>query len=246
VLHDITELRRLETIRRDFVTNVSHELRTPVTALRGYAETLLDGALEDKKSSRRFVEIIHRHAERLTRLIADLLTLARVEGRQIEVARNNVDMAPIAAATFRLVGPQARDKKLTLEGDLGGVTVVGDADWIEQVVINLVDNAVKYTPESGTIRLAAAPREGRIRVSVWNSGPGIERRHLDRLFERFYRVDAGRARRDGGTGLGLAISKHLVEAMSGDIGVSSEPHEGATFWFDLPAPAGAETVTKST
>ena len=238
VLHDITELRRLETIRRDFVTNVSHELRTPVTALRGYAETLLDGALEDPRNARRFVEIIHRHAERLTRLIADLLTLARVEGRQLEVARNDVDLSPIAAATIRLVTPQTRDKKLTFTGDLAGIHVLGDADWIEQVVINLVDNAVKYTPAGGTIKLSAAPHAGRMRVEVWNSGPGIEAQHLDRLFERFYRVDAGRARGDGGTGLGLAISKHLIEAMGGEIGVASEAGNGVTFWFDLPgAPA---------
>ncbi|MCC6995249.1 MAG: PAS domain-containing protein [Deltaproteobacteria bacterium] len=249
VLHDITELRRLETIRRDFVTNVSHELRTPVTALRGYAETLLDGALDDPRNARRFVEIIHRHAERLTRLIADLLTLARVEGRQLEVARNDVDLAPIAAATIRLVTPLTRDKKLTVTGDLAGSHVLGDADWIEQVVINLLDNAVKYTPAGGTIKLSAAPHAGRTRVEVWNSGPGIEAQHLDRLFERFYRVDAGRARGDGGTGLGLAISKHLIEAMGGEIGVASEAGKGVTFWFDLPgapAPASADPPVNPT
>ncbi len=248
LLHDITELRRLEKVRRDFVANVSHELRTPVTALRGYAETLLDGALENPANARRFVEIIHRHAERLTRLVSDLLTLSAAEAPRTAVPTEPVPLAPIIASTLKLLAPQLTARKLKVENLVTDQQGLGDPDWVEQVIINLCENAAKYTPEGGTIRISADSAGARTRLIVFNTGPGIEVHHMTRVFERFYRIDAGRSRTEGGTGLGLSIVKHLVEAMNGEVGVSSEPGKGVRFWFDLaapPAPAPSPAVAES-
>jgi two-component system phosphate regulon sensor histidine kinase PhoR len=234
VLRDVTERRRAEAARRDFVANASHELKTPIAAVRGAADTLLAGAIADPNAARGFVEIVARNADRLSRLAEDLLDLSRIETRQWTFEMGPVDAAALAAQVVELLGPVAREKGLELRSELPeGVTVRADARALEQVLVNLADNAVKYTARGGvSIR---AERDGSTWVlAVVDTGPGIERHHLPRIFERFYRVDAGRSREQGGTGLGLSIVKHLVQAMSGEVGVESGS-QGSRFWVRLAA-----------
>jgi two-component system phosphate regulon sensor histidine kinase PhoR len=231
---DVTEERRAAATRRDFVANASHELRTPVAAIRGAAETLLAGALEQPEAARGFVEIVHRQAERLSRLTQDLLDLSRLESRQWRFEVAPVDLAALGRLVAELQGPSARKKGLELRVAIPpGLTVMADGRALEQVVVNLVDNAIKYT-STGSVELAAEARGEDAVLTVTDTGPGIEPHHLARLFERFYRVDAGRAREAGGTGLGLAIAKHLVQGMRGEIDVASGA-DGTRFTVRLPA-----------
>jgi len=233
-LRDVTEARRAEATRRDFVANASHELRTPIAAIRAAAETLLSGAIEDPAAARSFLEIVSRHAERLARLTQDLLDLSRIESRQWELALAPVHAAPIARQVVELLAGGAREKGLALGSTVpDGAVVKADARALEQVLVNLVENAVKYTAQ-GSVTISAEREDGGWVLSVADTGPGIERHHLARIFERFYRVDAGRSREQGGTGLGLAIVKHLVKAMGGDVGVESGA-AGSRFWVRLPA-----------
>jgi two-component system phosphate regulon sensor histidine kinase PhoR len=243
LLRDVTEARMAEATRRDFVANASHELRTPVSAISGAAETLLAGAMDDPAQARVFVEMIARNAERLGRLTNDLLDLSRIESRQWTVKIEPIAVEEAARRAVELLSGPARRKGIDLRVDVpGGTTVLADARALEHVLVNLLDNAVKYTPEGGTATVSAAPSApDRVEVAVSDTGPGIDRRHLPRLFERFYRVDAGRSRDSGGTGLGLAIVKHLVQAQGGDISVDTGP-EGTSFRVRLPraaSPAGA-------
>jgi two-component system phosphate regulon sensor histidine kinase PhoR len=234
VLRDVTEERRALATRRDFVANASHELRTPVAAIRGAAETLLGGALESPGAARSFVEIISRQAERLARLTQDLLDLSRLESRQWRFERLPIDVAQAAAQVVELHAPLAERKGLEVRSAVPeGLSVLGDARALEQVLVNLVENAVKYTPE-GSVTVSAAPEGGQVEIVVSDTGPGIEARHLPRIFERFYRIDPGRAREAGGTGVGLAIVKHLVQGMGGEIGVESGAG-GTRFRVRLPA-----------
>jgi two-component system phosphate regulon sensor histidine kinase PhoR len=235
LFHDISAIRRLEAVRRDFVSNVSHELRTPVTALRAAAETLLAGAMNDPERATTFLGVIHRHAERLSRLISDLLDLSRLESGQMKLKSEAVPLARAADAALEVVLAQARDKRLTLEANLDGLTCRGDLRAVEQVLVNLLDNAVKYTPHGGHVSVRGEDLGKVVRVRVTDSGPGIDPEHLARVFERFYRVDAGRSREVGGTGLGLAIVKHLVEVMGGEVRANSVLGEGSTFSFTLPS-----------
>jgi two-component system phosphate regulon sensor histidine kinase PhoR len=234
LLRDVTDAKRAEATRRDFVANASHELRTPVAALRAAAETLLAGAVDDPAAARGFVEIVARHAERLARLTQDLLDLSRIESRQWRFDVGRVDVSAVAAQAVELFASAAQTKGLRLAREVpAGAAVRADARALEQVLVNLVENGVKYTSQgSVTIR---GEREGdEFVLSVVDTGPGIERHHLPRLFERFYRVDPGRSREQGGTGLGLAIVKHLAQGMGGEVGVESG--EGGTrFWVRLPA-----------
>jgi two-component system phosphate regulon sensor histidine kinase PhoR len=231
---DVTEERRATATRRDFVANASHELRTPVAAIRGAAETLLAGALDDQGSARHFVEIVHRQAERLSRLTQDLLDLSRLESRQWRFEVAPVELASLGRQVADLHGLAARKKGLSLLVDIPeGLVAMADGRALEQVVVNLVDNAIKYTP-SGSVAVKAAAHQGDLLLTVTDTGPGIEAHHLARLFERFYRVDPGRAREAGGTGLGLAIAKHLVQGMQGEINVASGA-EGTCFTVHLPA-----------
>jgi two-component system phosphate regulon sensor histidine kinase PhoR len=231
---DVTEERRAAATRRDFVANASHELRTPVAAIRGAAETLLAGALEQPEAARGFVEIVHRQAERLSRLTQDLLDLSRLESRQWRFEVAPVDLAALGRLVAELQGPSARKKGLELRVAIPpGLTVMADGRALEQVVVNLVDNAIKYT-STGSVALGAEARGEDAVLTVTDTGPGIEPHHLARLFERFYRVDAGRAREAGGTGLGLAIAKHLVQGMRGEIDVASGA-DGTRFTVRLPA-----------
>ncbi|WP_434389338.1 sensor histidine kinase [Melittangium boletus] len=230
VFHDVTELRHLEKVRKDFVANVSHELRTPITAIRGYAETLQSGALADPQVAAKMVDIIHRQSERLSELVEDLLELSRLESREVKLQVRDVPLAQAAARAAETVRHKAQGKRISLELDVPPELVAqGDERGLEQVLLNLLDNAVKYTPEGGRVRVTGGLEEGRCVVHVRDSGVGIEPRHLTRIFERFYRVDKGRSRDMGGTGLGLSIVKHLLGAMGGEVRVESQPNEGSTF-----------------
>ncbi|MBN1774545.1 MAG: HAMP domain-containing protein [Deltaproteobacteria bacterium] len=236
VFVDVTDLRRLETIRKDFVANVSHELRTPVAAVRSAAETLR-GALErDPAAAGRFTDIIERNAERLQRLVEDLLDLSRIESREYRPSLEPLDIVPVVQHVLGLHRERAEAKRLRLEAELPAALPAARADRraLEQVLSNLVDNAVKYCPAGAAVAVRAAVEGDRLRLAVEDTGPGIEAQHLPRLFERFYRVDTGRSRELGGTGLGLSIVKHLVEAMGGTVGVDSTPGKGTTFRFTLP------------
>jgi two-component system phosphate regulon sensor histidine kinase PhoR len=233
LLRDVTDARLAEATRRDFVANASHELRTPIAAIRAAAETLLDGAVDDTEAARGFVEIVARHAERLSRLTQDLLDLSRIESRQLRVETAILDVAPIARQVVDLLAPAAREKGLSLASEIpDGSMVRADARALEQVLVNLVENGIKYTSQGG-VTLSAERADGGAVLTVADTGPGIERHHLPRIFERFYRVDPGRSREQGGTGLGLAIVKHLVLAMGGDVDVESGS-SGTCFAVRLP------------
>jgi len=236
VFHDITEIRRLEQVRSEFVANVSHELRTPLTAIKGYAETLREGGLRDPERAGEFVEVIHRHAERLRALIEDLLDLSAVEQGEARLSLAPVPLREVVTQVEGVIRPLADGKRQSLTISLPDDTPapVADRDRLGQVLINLLDNAVKFTPVGGTITLSARSGEGRVTIAVADTGVGIPPADLGRVFERFYRVDRSRDRREGGTGLGLAIAKHLTQAMGGTIEVMSEPGSGTTFRVILP------------
>ena len=249
VFFDVTDIRRLESLRRDFVANVSHELRTPVTAVLSAAETL-DIALEkDPEGARRFLGIIERNAARLQGLIEDLLDLSRIESRELKLRPERFAFEPFATHLLGLFRDRADKKKIGLRlhcppspssGSLAasGLEVECDRRALEQVLTNLVDNGVKYCSDGCTVTLRAERADGTTRILVEDDGHGIEEKHMGRLFERFYRVDAGRSREMGGTGLGLSICKHLVEAMGGSITVRSTVGEGTTFEIRLPDVTG--------
>ena len=235
VFYDITRLRQLERMRRDFVANVSHELRTPLTAIKGYAETLTDGALDDREAAARFIGIISSHADRLNRLLDDLLDLSRLESEQMEVELRACELKKIVDTCIGSVGQIAVQKRIAVAADIPSeIQVVCDAKLIEQALINLLDNAVKYTPDDGEVRVGTRPIGGeRIAVYVEDTGIGIPSDDLGRVFERFYRVDKGRSRDMGGTGLGLAIVRHIAEAHGERISVESALGKGTTFSLAL-------------
>ncbi|MBK6528026.1 MAG: PAS domain-containing protein [Deltaproteobacteria bacterium] len=238
VLSDVTELRRLETVRRDFVANVSHELRTPVAAIRGAAETLLLGGAQHAETAFEFATMIDRHAERLHRLVEDLLELSRIEARELRIDPGPLELRAEAERARELLSLAAQARRTEVRVEVGALTVLADQAALEHVLTNLLENAIKYSPEGSVVTVRAERRGETVRTLVEDDGPGIEARHLPRLFERFYRVDAGRSRQVGGTGLGLAIVKHLAEAMGGAVGVESTVGRGSRFWIDLPvAPA---------
>ena len=241
VLNDVTEMKRLEHVRRDFVANVSHELKTPIASIKGFVETLLDGAMDDPADNSRFLGIVARQADRLAAIVDDLLALSRIE--QSEGAGNlpveTVPVASILTAVTLDCGPRAADRSIRLEVDCpANLAATLNAALVEQAVINLVDNALKYSESGKTVWLSAAaseppgPRE--LVLCVRDEGCGIEPIHLPRLFERFYRVDKARSRNLGGTGLGLSIVKHIVQAHTGAVSVDSEPGVGTTFTIRLP------------
>ena len=236
VIDDVTELRRLEHVRTEFIANVSHELRTPLTAIQGYLETLLGGALEEREHAHRFVEIAFRHTERLGRLLNDLTDLSNIELGKVSLRLAPTPLRPIVDSVLELFAAKARDGEVTLTTEVSEVIhVQADRDRLVQVLINLVDNAVKYTPAGGAVTVRARPTDdGRVEVSVSDTGVGIPRADLPRITERFYRVDKARSRELGGTGLGLAIVKHLVLAHGGDLAIDSEAGRGTTVRVLLP------------
>ena len=237
VFHDVTELKRLESVRQEFVANVSHELRTPLTAIKGYAETLRDGGLRDPETAAEFVRVIHRHAERLRALIEDLLDLAAVEQGEARLKPAVVRARDVVAQAEGLVRPAAEARGQTLVIDLPAdlPDILADRDRLAQILINLLDNAVKFTPEGGRVTLSGKMADGRVVLAVSDNGVGIPPGDLPRIFERFYRVGRSRDRREGGTGLGLAIAKHLTQAMGGTIEVESVQGSGTTFRVSLPS-----------
>jgi two-component system, OmpR family, phosphate regulon sensor histidine kinase PhoR len=231
VFVDVTELRRLESLRRDFVANASHELRTPIAAVRSATETLRTRALEDRSVASRFVDIIERNAQRLQSLVEDMLELSKLESNEFKLKRERVELQRVVPIVLALFRERAEKKGVRLFSDLPPTLapIEGDARALEHVLSNLVDNAVKYCPSGARIRVGAAEWNGRVRLVVSDTGPGIAPEHLDRVFERFYRIDAGRSRELGGTGLGLSIVKHMVEAMRGKVSVDSVVGQGSTF-----------------
>ena len=240
LLSDVTELRRLETVRRDFVANVSHELRTPVAAIRTATETLLLGAARRPDTAEEFVGMIDRHAERLHRLVEDLLELSRLEARELRLDLASASLREECARALELMrlAAEARRTRLVNAVPEDIAEVVVDRRALEHVLTNLVDNAIRYCPEGATVTLRASRRGDGVRLTVEDDGPGIEARHLPRLFERCYRVDGSRSRHLGGTGLGLAIVKHLAEAMGAEVSVESAPGRGTRFHVDLRAAEG--------
>jgi len=235
VLRDLTAERRADRVRRDFIANASHELRTPVTAIRAAAETLLDGGMQLDEQARSFVEMIARHAERLKRLTDDLLDLSRLETGAWKPALGAVQLAPLGASVLDLMRPHAEEKQIALVADVPErLRANTDRRALEQILVNLLDNAVKFTPPGGRVTLLGDGLGPTVMLSVVDTGPGIEAQHQARIFERFYRADAGRSRESGGTGLGLAIVKHLAQAMGGEVGVESNKG-GSRFWVKLPA-----------
>jgi two-component system, OmpR family, phosphate regulon sensor histidine kinase PhoR len=239
ILHDVTDLERLERVRKDFVANVSHELRTPLTAIRGCAETLLEGALEDKENNRRFLEIIRAQAVRLDNIASDLLVLSELESGKPAAAPERVSVAAAIEVALRAVESEARDREVRLvRGNLEEVEVLGHRTRLEQGLVNLLDNAVKFNRPGGEVRVEATfSTDGRVRIGISDTGIGIPSQDLSRIFERFYRVDKARSREVGGTGLGLSIVKHIVERMDGTISVESRLGEGSTFAIHLPVAA---------
>lgn len=235
VMHDVTEIRRLERIRRDFVANVSHELRTPVSIIRANAETLLDGAIEKPEVAQKFLDALLRAADRLAALVADLLEISRIEAGTYEIHPDSLELVGVVEHTIDSVERLAQEKNLTIQADVSeDIVLWADEPALEHVLLNLVDNAVKYTPVGGKITVRARVLGDKVRIEVEDNGPGIEPRHRARVFERFYRVDKGRSREVGGTGLGLAIVKHLAEAMDGQVGVEPAQPQGSIFWVVLP------------
>jgi len=242
VLNDVTRLRRLENLRREFVANVSHELKTPITSIKGFVETLQTGALGDRAEAERFLGIIARHTDRLNGIIDDLLLLSRVE-RDTERAAVDLKPAPVREAldaAVQMCTASAADKDIRITLDCPAeLTAELNPPLLEQAVVNLLDNAIKYSARGKTVEVTAGQAGEEVIVSVRDQGCGIEREHLSRIFERFYRVDKARSRELGGTGLGLSIVKHIVQAHRGTVTVESEPGKGSTFTIHLPAKPAA-------
>jgi two-component system phosphate regulon sensor histidine kinase PhoR len=236
VFHDITDLKRVEVMRRDFVANVSHELRTPLTSIKGYAETLCEEGIEKVPQAESFAQIILKHANRLSALVQDLLSLTQLESQSTPITRQEVGLHKILDAAFLVVKPTAEGKKLNIETErvAHNTMIWADRDQIGQALLNLLDNAVKYTPEGGSISVSALDAGNEVQVTVSDTGIGIPREHLNRIFERFYRVDKNRSRELGGTGLGLSIVKHIIQSHGGRVWVNSELEEGSAFSFSLP------------
>jgi two-component system phosphate regulon sensor histidine kinase PhoR len=235
VIHDITEIRRLETMRRDFVANVSHELKTPLTSIKGFVETLLEGALEDKENSRHFLQIIQSHANRLDNLVNDLLDLSHLESQEIKLEKEKVNLKALTDDILASFRSQFKKRAIQVTSDLSkGVFIIANKDKIDQVLTNLIDNAIKFNHEKGSIKIYSQDLDDKIKIFVEDSGIGIPEKDIPRIFERFYRVDKARSRELGGTGLGLSIVKHIVELHGGSVGVESTEGLGSKFYFYLP------------
>lgn len=231
VFHDVTDARNFDQMRSEFVGNVSHELRTPLTSIKGFVETLLDGAMENSDTCRRFLSIIEAETDRLTRLIDDLLSLSSIESKERVIHPKPVCLVRSMRSIMNILGPQISDKKLHVEFvyPYHLPRIHADEDLLGQVLINLLDNAIKYTPPYGKIIIRCRRRDSRIVITFTDTGVGIPRESIPRVFERFYRVDKARSRNQGGTGLGLAIVKHIVESHGGEVFLDSEVGQGSTF-----------------
>ena len=248
VLHDVTRLRNLENIRKDFVANASHEIKTPITAIKGFVETLREGAAENPQEAERFLGIIQKHVERLEALVEDLLSLSRIEkeAEREEIPLTTQPLREVLVAALQVCQKKAADKdipvELTCREDLKARI---NPTLLEQAAVNLLDNAITYNEAGRPVRVTAGEGENEILIHVQDEGCGIAKVHLDRLFERFYRVDRARSRKLGGTGLGLSIVKHIMEAHGGRVSVGSEPGRGSTFTLHLPKRPAAQNHNPS-
>lgn len=235
IFHDITELKRLEQMRKDFVANVSHELRTPITSIKGFSETLLDGALKDEKTLKHFLTIILKESDRLQELIQELLNLSKMEQQEFVLNAGVVDITKVLGEIQEMLIGKLKEKEVSLEikASQEPVFIEGESDRIKQVFINLITNALTYTPNGGRVTVNIMENEQTVDIAVQDSGIGIEEKELPRIFERFYRIDKARSRDSGGTGIGLAIVKHIIEVHKGKINVESTPGTGTTFTVTL-------------
>jgi two-component system phosphate regulon sensor histidine kinase PhoR len=236
VFHDITDLKRLERVRQDFVANVSHELRTPLTAVKGFVEALHDGGLQNPSQAEQFLQVIERHVERMDKIVSDLLLLSEIESPDRSLKKEALFFPGLISTVVDALHPLAEGKNQTLQVKINGELppVQGDSQKIHQVLVNLLHNAISYTPEGGSIILEAGSVPGGAEISIFDNGIGIPPEDVPRIFERFYRVDKARSRDQGGTGLGLSIVKHIVEAHGGHVHVESKPGKGSRFTFFLP------------
>jgi two-component system phosphate regulon sensor histidine kinase PhoR len=237
VLNDVTRLMKLENIRRDFVANVSHEIRTPITAIKGFVETLRDSGEMNSKDIQRFLAIIERHVDRLEVIVEDLLSLSRLEqdGEGEVIRLRTSGIRDILLTAIQVCDVKAAPKNIRVELSCSEELVAQiNPELLEQAVVNLLDNAIKYSDAGSIVRVRARQADGEIVLSIHDQGQGIEKRHLSRIFERFYRVDKARSRQMGGTGLGLAIVKHIAQAHGGHVSVESVPGKGSTFSIHLP------------
>jgi two-component system phosphate regulon sensor histidine kinase PhoR len=237
VFHDLTRIKQLENTRQEFVANVSHELRTPLSLIKGFVETLLEGARNDPEKTTRFLQTIEKHADRLTYLIEDLLTISRLESGQIVMNLHAVELRDEAQRAIDDLRARASEKKITLENAVPArLAARADTDRLQQVFFNLVENAIKYGRNGGRVGVGGRVLPDKGKVELWgqDDGPGIPTDARDRVFERFYRVDRARSRETGGTGLGLAIVKHIIQAHGGEVWLKSELGVGTTFLFTLP------------
>ncbi len=243
---DVTEMRRLESLRRDFVANVSHELLTPVAAVQSATETLRGVIDRDPKNAKRFIDMIERNTDRLHALVKDLLELSRIESREFRVIREEIDLARFLETLLALFQPRAEARNIVISIALQSrnLVVATDRRALEMVVSNLVENAIKYCPDGSQITISGNLDSTRFQLAVSDNGPGIAAEHHGRLFERFYRIEPGRARATGGTGLGLSIVKNLVEALGGSVGLKSTLGQGSTFTMTFPPTAVASTVSQ--
>jgi two-component system, OmpR family, phosphate regulon sensor histidine kinase PhoR len=235
LLEDVTTMRRLETVRRDFVANVSHELRTPVAVIRANAETLMAGAKDDPAFAARLIDGLHRNAERLARILADLLDLSRLDAGQYRLEVGPVAVRTVTEQSMTAIEPQAQKRNVTVAIAVPPeLAVQADPKALDQILVNLIDNGVKYTRPEGNVWVEARADGDAVRIEVRDDGPGIAAKQRERVFERFYRADPSRSREAGGTGLGLSIVKHLVESMDGEVGVEPNTPTGSIFWLRLP------------
>lgn len=238
VFHNITELKSIERMRAEFTANVSHELKTPLTSIKGFIETLLEGAINDKVKAKEFLNIIKTHTDRLENLINDLLSISKIESKEVKMDKININLHEELKRVVDLYKDRINEKQHIVEINIkdNAVSVFADERKLEQVFSNLLDNAIKFTPGHGGISITASEEKDYIRIDFKDNGIGIPQEHLPRIFERFYRVDRARSRELGGTGLGLSIVKHIIEAHGGKVTVDSAPGEGSTFHIFLPLP----------
>ncbi len=238
VFHEITRIRRLENVRKEFVTNASHELRTPLSIIKGYVETLADGAVDDPKTARKFVGIMHKHTERLAELIEDMLELSRLESGRLDIRIENVDARALLLRLIQSFQTLTDRKKIRIFSEINPAEIRWrmDSRLVERVIFNLMDNAIKYSPPESEIRIKMALQDNEFFFSITDNGQGVPKESIPHLFERFYRVDKARSNELGGTGLGLSIAKHIVQNHGGNIWVQSVYGKGATFSFTIPAP----------
>jgi len=235
VFHDLTRIKKLERTREEFVANVSHELRTPLSLIKGYAETLLDGAKDNPEVAGKFLQTIDRNAERLRLLIDDLLTISELESGRVKLNPRPVRLRPLIEKMVEDLKARPATKKIKFTNEMPDLVVMADADRLEQVLANLIDNAIKYgRPEGSVIAGGRDLEDGQIEAFIRDDGHGIPREALERIFERFYRVDKARSREQGGTGLGLSIVKHIIQNHGGRVWAASEIEKGSTFFFTLP------------